>query len=315
MRFPPYGRLLLRWLRILSGRSYYHHPQPLGKMFRAGEIAGYFNDLTAKTQWHGDLDDEGIPVNVLADGRSVHFVTTIVQKALGHWDRWLQAGHDTEKQAFVKICRWLLSAQDDSGGWPVWSALGMSLPSSYSAMTQGECASAFVRAWKLTGEAAFAAGAREAIALLRTSVGDGGTAIVGPQELFLEELPSNPRSSILNGWVFALFGLYDVWLALDDDSARQSLVRTMDTLKRRLGDYDAGYWSYYDVRGHLTSPFYHDLHIHQLTALSMVDADPVHLRYRDRWIAYQQRRSNRVRASCVKALQKLLEPGEAVIVR
>lgn len=57
-------------------------PQGLGKAFRPGELAGYFNDLTCKTLWNGQIDVEGVPVNILDDGRRVYFATTIAQKAL-----------------------------------------------------------------------------------------------------------------------------------------------------------------------------------------------------------------------------------------
>ncbi|MGC8947555.1 MAG: D-glucuronyl C5-epimerase family protein [Anaerolineae bacterium] len=238
-----------------------------------------------------------------------------MQKALGHWDRWLLTRNDRDREEFLRLCRWLLSRQDDYGGWPVWSELALSFASPYSAMTQGECISAFVRAWKLTGEAAFGEGARRALDLMCRPVERGGPAIAEGNQLFLEEAPSIPRSSILNGWIFALFGLYDFWLAFQDENARDLFRLSLDTLKGHLHEYDAGYWSYYDIRGHLASPFYHDLHIHQLTALAMIDDDTLIPEFRDRWMRYQQVWRNRVRAIGVKVLQKLREPEEAVIIR
>ena len=239
----------------------------------------------------------------------------MVQKALGHWDRWLLTRNDRDREEFLRLCRWLLARQDDDGGWPVWPELGLFLASPYSAMTQGECISAFVRAWKLTGDGVFAEGARRALDLMCRPVERGGPAIVEGKWLFLEEAPSIPRSSILNGWIFALFGLYDFWLAFKDENARELFRLSLDTLKGHLQEYDAGYWSYYDAQGHLASPFYHDLHIHQLTALAMIDDDTLIPEFRDRWISYQQVWKNRVRAIGAKVLEKLREPGEAVIIR
>jgi hypothetical protein len=308
-------RLFLRWAKVLIGQSYYHQPQRLGKGFRPEELAGYFNDLTAKTHWTGYTDEEGIPVNILADGRRVYFATTVVQKALGHWDKWLLTRNDEDKEEFLRLCRWLLVRQDNNGGWPVWSELGLSVASPYSAMTQGECISAFVRAWKLTGEEAFAEGARQALDLMCRPLENGGPAIIEGKNLFLEELPTIPRSSILNGWIFALFGLYDFLLAFKDKNAYNLFKLSFDTLKNHLREYDTGYWSYYDARGHLASFFYHDLHIHQLTALALLDNDSLFVEFRDRWIRYQQSWKNRVRALGIKVTQKLREPGEAVIVR
>jgi len=287
----------------------------MGKAFRPNELVGYFNDLTAKTNWNGYTDEEGIPVNVLADGRRVYFATTIVQKALGHWDNWMLTSDEAEREKFLKLCRWLLTHQDNQGGWPVWSELGLCLPSPYSAMTQGECISALVRAWKLTGDPKFAEGARQAFDLVCSPLEKGGTAIIEGESLFLEEMPTIPRSTILNGWIFALFGLYDYWLAFKDNNAFELFRISLETLKVHLREYDAGYWSYYDVRSHLSSPFYHDLHIHQLTALALVDADPFITEFGARWIKYQESWKNLVRAFSVKAIQKLKEPGEAILIR
>jgi hypothetical protein len=300
---------------VLAGQSYYHQPQCLGKAFRPEELAGYFNDLTAKARWAGHTDEGGIPVNILADGRRVYLATTVVQKALGHWDKWLLTRNDGDRKEFLKLCGWLLARQDDNGGWPVWPELGLPLASPYSAMTQGECVSAFVRAWELTGDRAFAEGARRALDLMCRPLESEGPAIIEGESLFWEEAPTIPRSSILNGWIFALFGLYDFWLAFKDKNARELFRLSLDTLKGHLHEYDAGYWSYYDVQGHLASPFYHDLHIHQLTALAIIDNDSLVAEFRDRWIRYQQSWKNRVRALGVKVIQKLREPGEVMIVR
>lgn len=66
-------RLFLRWAKVLAGRSYYHQPQRLGKAFRPREVAGYFNDLTAKTRWPGTATRREFRFNVLADGHRVYF--------------------------------------------------------------------------------------------------------------------------------------------------------------------------------------------------------------------------------------------------
>lgn len=307
--------LLVRWAKVLAGKSYYHQPQHLGKAFVPNELAGYFNDLTAKTRWPGHTDEEGVPINVLDDGRRVYFVTTIVQKALGHWDKWLLTHEHKDKEVFLELCRWLLHRQDEHGGWPVLSELGIRISSPYSAMTQGECISAFVRAWQVTGDPEFKEGAKRALELMRMPIREGGTMIVDDKGLFLEEMPSDPRSSILNGWIFAILGVYDFWLAFKDESALDLFKISLVTLRDHLQEYDVGYWSRYDVQGHLASFFYHDLHIQQLTALSMIDDHFIFSEFCDLWIKYQKSRKNRIRALASKGLQKLREPGDVVVIR
>ena len=47
-RVQAYGALARRAVRMLTGTSYWHVDQRLGRAFRPGELAGYFNDLTKK---------------------------------------------------------------------------------------------------------------------------------------------------------------------------------------------------------------------------------------------------------------------------
>lgn len=314
-RWSRFGKLIIRWAKILMGQSYYHQPQGLGKAFIPGKLHGYFNDLTGKTLWTGETDSEGIPVNILANGRKVYFATTIAQKALGHWDNWLITDNSTDKETFLRLAKWLLSKQDDQGGWPVWADLGLSLPSPYNAMTQGQCISVFTRAYSVTKELEYVEGAYRALELMRIPVEYGGVMVEAGEDIFLEETPSKPRNTILNGWIFALFGIYDLWICLKDKEAEEMFYRSLNTLKQHLADYDTGYWSYYNIRGNLASPFYHDLHINQLKALAKIDSDPIWFNYVQRWLHYQKQYKNRGKAFVVKAIQKLRDPGEAVIIR
>ena len=97
---PPWKSLLLdmktiniifthshRWFKLLLSRSYYHQPQNSGKMFKPNALSGYFNNPIRKANWIGETDMEGVPVNMfLENHKKVYFATTIVQKALGHYD-------------------------------------------------------------------------------------------------------------------------------------------------------------------------------------------------------------------------------------
>lgn len=148
-----------------------------------------------------------------------------------------------------------------------------------------------------------------------TPIESGGPAVFEGDSLFLEEMPSDRRSSILNGWIFALFGIYDFWLATRDQHAYDLFNLSLGTLKLNLEIYDAGYWSYYDALGHMSSLFYHNLHICQLTALSMIDDDGLITKIRNRWIRYRESKKKRAKAFIVKVMQKLREPGKVVIVR
>ena len=308
--------LLRRWGTVLLGRSYWHVPQGLGRSFVPGRLCGYYIDLTAKTRWNGLVDEAGLPVNEFR-GKQVYFPTTLLQKALGHWDLWLTSGQEDEvhRSAFLNIARWAVETQDEQGGWPVWPLVGLRYASPYSAMTQGEGISVLVRAYQLEQDPVYLDAARRALGPMHKPLKDGGTGRVVPEGLILEEVPIEKYKAILNGWVFALFGLYDYLLTEDSSEARQMLERSLSALVAHLPSYNAKYWSYYDLSGHLASPFYHRLHIAQLEALSLVFPEyaQVFNRLREQFMRQEMNVFCRTGAVMVKAYQKLRNPPEVIL--
>lgn len=313
-RLQTYGALARRLIPVLAGRGYYHTRQGHDERFRPGALEGCHCDLRHKTEWEGATDADGIPLNLDNEGRGVHFPITIAQKALGHWQRWLDAARsdDAQRDAFLHIARWLVDAQDDAGGWTIWFAGAPPHTSRYSAMAQGEAASVFARAHAVTGDDTFLTAADRAIALMLRPVSQGGTARVDGDVLILEEYPTDPQNAVLNGWIFSLYGLYDYLLAVDSTPLREALDATVNTLARRLPQYDAGYWSCYDETGNIASPFYHDLHIVQLEALAVTF--PGHAgvwrHWLERWRYDRRSRIRLTRAVVHKLFQKLVHPPE-----
>ena len=106
----------------------------------------------------------------------------------------------------------------------------------------------------------------------------------------LQEYPTDPPTHVLNGWINALWGLYDIANAggkLADD-ARDAYQRGLEALAARLPLYNTGWnWSRYDLFPHaivhVTSPFYHRLHVEQLRAMHDLDPRPMFAETADRW--------------------------------
>jgi len=139
-----------------------------------------------------------------------------------------------------------------------------------SALAQGQAASVFVRAFLHTRDERFAMAARSAIAPLLPGSASGLVAVTvaGPVP---EEAPSVPPSLILNGWIYALWGLWDVAVGLADVDSEAAFAASVDCLQRSIDKYDNGWWSLYSLYPYrlpdLAKPFYHRLHIDQLDVL------------------------------------------------
>ena len=182
-------------------------------------------------------------------------------------------------------------------------------------MIQGEAISLLVRAWLNKNDNVFRSAAEKALTLLIKPIEDGGVCYFLDSDIFLEEAPTYPRNTILNGWMFALMGLYDYHLAFNNLEIKDLFIRTLSTLKKHLPDYDSGYWSYYDIRKHVSSPFYHNLHIAQLKAINMIEPDEELSYYINKWSKYKESTLNHYRALLLKIYQKLKEPQEVIFIK
>lgn len=146
-----------------------------------------------------------------------------------------------------------------------------------------------------------------------TDINIGGVSSHEDGELFLEEYPQNPRRSVLNGWIFSLFGLYDA--SLVDKRFSDPFSQSLSTLASHLSDYDTGYWSYYDLEKRIASPAYHSLHVAQLKALTDLSGNESFMEMANTYEQYQKQSGNRLRAIAKKAVQKLSEKSDAVVIQ
>ncbi|MCL5734682.1 MAG: D-glucuronyl C5-epimerase family protein [Actinobacteria bacterium] len=312
-----YSLMLHHWVGLIGHRGYWHAPQELGIHFVPGHLHGYFNDLTNKVNWSGPTDEVGLLLNRLPSGDLVYFPTALFQKALGHWDLWLASDRraDKHRDAFLTAARWAVAHQDERGGWTAWSQLGLHYQSPYSALTQGEGASLLVRAAQMTGDELLVRRARMAIDLMLTPVDRGGLTRAVPEGLIFEEISNKQAVTILNGWVFALFGLYDYFLARPDHDLQNAIDQSVSALCQWLPRFDGGFWSFYDTNGALASPFYHRLHIAQLEALEAAfpDRSAAFSAIRQRFEWQRASRARRMRAIACKVIQKFKSPPDTVL--
>ena len=111
-------------------------------------------------------------------------------------------------------------------------------------------------------------------------------------DAFLEEAAVLPASHILNGHIFALWGLLELGSVCDEPWIGELARAATDTLRRRLPFYDAGYWSYYSLLG-ARSGFrsvallkYHAFHIAQLRVTAALTGDSYFSDVAERWQGY-----------------------------
>ena len=237
---------------------------------------------------------------------------TIVQLGLGAWQLAASGEDPAWGHVVARIADWAILDMDGYGRVAHLQPMPHTYridPPWHSAMAQGQLASLLVRAAVLLDRPELTAQAqRAARSLLDTQLGLIEPTAEGD---VLQEYPATPAAHVLNGWIWALWGLYDV--GREDPAAFAAFTRGCDTLAARIDSYElSNGWSRYDLYPHpvvnIASPFYHRLHIEQLRALHMLAPHAEFVRTADRWEAAYQRRATRAVAVLRKVGFRMIRP-------
>jgi hypothetical protein len=132
--------------------------------------------------------------------------------------------------------------------------------------------------------------ARRHLESMLTDYRDGGVAQRSREGLWLleyvsEKPPSFVRTPplVLNCMLHCLLIMRECGLRLDDHVVNEAFELGFHTLKRDLGRFDAGFYTYYDERGNPADEKYHILHVELLRLLYAQVKDDDLLPWIDRW--------------------------------
>lgn len=294
-----------KWYKMLAGKSILHVNQGAGRIYSKGEIRGYYNDLTEKVLKDNNNSRLYIPKIKLETGEEIFFSIAVFQYGLGAYDLYLLEKKDLYLDKFRLMVEWALENQKENGAWDSFYYINPEAP--YSAMAQGEGASLLIRAYIEFNEKKYLSAAKKSIDFMLKSVEEGGTTQYkySGRDVVFKEYTNEP--TVLNGWIFAVFGLYDYSVISNDKEVDEVLKRTLFSLKSQLNEFDNGYWSMYNAEQIITSPFYHRLHIAQLYVLYDLFNIVIFKEYADRWSGYRDNWVNRKRAFIIKVIQKIRE--------
>ena len=109
---------------------------------------------------------------------------------------------------------------------------------------------------------------------MATDVTRPWVAYVVKNRLWLEEYPSATPTHVLNGFNFALFGLYDYERLTRDPAAKDLLRGALRTIRSFATTFRVpGGISYYDLVHRTRFAHYHLIHTWQLRALAAISGD------------------------------------------
>jgi heparosan-N-sulfate-glucuronate 5-epimerase len=310
---------------LVGGKShltFWHETPAANPNASVTELGEYYMLFAEKADYGGDYDLSGIPQLDYHGHIGLQYnPIAIAQYGLGNYNLYRRTADPARRKKFLLIADWLRDhLEPNAHGLAVWHHHfnweyrdTLKAPW-YSALAQGQGISVLVRAWKESGEARYLEAAQRAMESFRKSVTEGGVAFTDDVgDLWFEEYIVSPPTHILNGFIWATWGVYDYFLATKEKFAQDLFARAVQTLLRNLDRFDLGFWSLYEQSGTrlpmVASNFYHRLHIVQLRIMHRLSGalteNDKFAEVADRWDLYTQSRTNRTRALVYKTAFKL----------
>lgn len=144
----------------------------------------------------------------------------------------------------------------------------------YSGMAQGRTLSLFSRLYEITSDKKYLEIASKIYATfnnLKPTHNPWISCIDKNNNLWFEEYPYDAPSHVLNGMIFAIYGVYDYYMIQKTDDVATKLKGAITTIKRNMHLIrEEGDLSFYCFKYTVKNPNYHPIHIEQLAMLHKI---------------------------------------------
>lgn len=143
----------------------------------------------------------------------------------------------------------------------------------YSGMAQGHAMIVLLHAYKVTNEPKFLSYAEKLFNVLKIPLTDGGVLVTTDSNSIIFEEYADPTQDmsnapkVLNGNIFAIDGLFWFWCLTGSEDAKRLLINSIVSMNDMFPEYNAMFWSYYDLQGNYANAKYHKLHLRQIIRL------------------------------------------------
>lgn len=291
-----------RWIKMFFGKSIDHVEQKKGRNYSLNSVSGYYNDLTLKVLKDKKHYFDETVFEYERNGKKCFPAIEVFQYGLGSYDLFLQnIDKDLMRKKFISYVKWALFNQNKDGSWDAFSSRFND--NIFSAMAQGEGASLLIRGFVLTGNTDYLVAAKKAIDFMLIPVEKGGTSKILNGNICLLEYTNKPF--VFNGWIFASFGLFDLYQVTRENKYKELFDSTINCFLSIIKKMNNGYWSMYDGENIIASPFYHKLHIALLDVLHDITGEEPFLYYSHLFARYKRNPFYKIRSFIKKVFQKI----------
>jgi heparosan-N-sulfate-glucuronate 5-epimerase len=214
-----------------------------------------------------NLDAEGIPYCINGKEKT-YSIVAVIQYGLMCYDLFLQDIDVLKnRNSFQNCINWLEQNKNNFKDSVVWRSEARdyyNLPEGWiSGMYQGQAISIYLRAYQLFGEASYLDTAEKIYNSFKYDYNEGGFKRIDNQGcIWFEEYPSSTPSYVLNGYIYAIFGIYDLYRVSKRDDVKELWESCVHTIEVNLPKYDVWYWSVYDQLKEQLVSFYYQKNVH-----------------------------------------------------
>lgn len=322
-------RRIRYWNRIFStyifkksdtNLSFWHGEPELNENANFNELDQYYMMFIYKANYSGESDGNGVPkLNYKGDIGLQYNPIAIAQWGLGNYNLWCENKEDKYYNKFIASANWLVNNielnKKNISVWNHyfnWTYKETLISPWYSGLAQGQGLSVLCRAYNISKNAKYLKCAEKIYESFLVEIKNGGVTYIDEngnvwiEEYIMEKSPTH----ILNGFIWALWGIYDYWLLTKNYKVKKLFDDYIQTLLGNINKYDIGHWSLYEISNlkikMRASLFYHKLHIVQLKILYKMTNKTEFNNFSNKWEDYLNNKFNIFRAVIMKILFKIL---------
>jgi hypothetical protein len=306
-------------LRKKSQLTFWHEEPSINKNIKTDEISSYFMDFRKKANYDANLDKNGIPLLDYQGSIGLQYnPIAISQWGLGNYNLWLENNSKINYEKFILSANWLLDKlTKNQNNVCVWmhdfnfEYRDTLISPWYSGLAQGQGLSLLIRAYKETKKNIYKEACLKVFNSFTKEISDGGVNYTDNFEnKWIEEYIVDPPTHILNGFIWAMWGVHDFKIFFKNKEADELFESYTRTLTKNLHKYDIKYWSKYELSNKsipmIASYFYHKLHIVQLDIMFTLTGKDIFKTYHIKWTKQLKNRIYKFTAFAHKSIFKVL---------
>ena len=241
--------------------------------------------------YDGAFDEKGVPLINDGEGNLYYSPVNICQYAFMVHADFIEKKNKKDSQTLAACMKVLEYSKTETEKTVCWIQGNYNKrydikPPWVGAMDQGQALSFYTRYYEVSKEDYYLNQAKKIAAYFDINIENGGFKRFDENgNIWFEEYPSSKPSFVLNGFIYAIYGLIDFYRVTNDKKIKKTIDQCFITLKESIHLYDSGYWSYYDqLKKELVRYYYQkNVHIPQLESMYLLTNEKIFLKYYKKW--------------------------------